>query len=672
MRPDVQQPQEPSIARISTEHRPEAVAAGVTSDLAPSIVPMAPTSIPVGNGPFGVAVAPNGNAYVANEGGANVTVIDTATDTVIGGPIPVGSGPRGVAVASNGNVYVTNFGTNDVTVIDSATNTVLIASLPVGIRPWGVAVAPNGNAYIADYGANTVTVIDTTTNTVVGSPIAVSGSGPSGVTVAPNGNVYVSKEITNDVTVIDSSTNTVLVPSIVVGTTPFQLWSAPNGKVFVADYGANNVTVIDSATNTVVGSPIPVGTGPFGGAVTPGGMGYAVNNVSNDVTVFDTATGIVVIPSIAVGLHPDGAAVVPGNKVYVANRGPNSVSVIPFPTLTGISPSQGPVAGGTVVTITGTNLTGAGVTIGGNAATNVTVNPGGTQITATTPAGTPGPADVTVTTTGIDILTGGFTYVAGPPLTGISPGQGTTAGGTIVTIGGHDLAPATAVRFGDTPATILADTATVVTVKSPAGWGAVPVTVTTPGGTADFGTFCYLPAPLLAGITTISNPDGGAGPAMGPYTGGGTAVITGVNLSGTTSVRFGSGLATLQSVTDTALTVGIPGVPSPGPAPVTVITAGESAGGLTFTYLDVPTLTDVSPGTGPTGGGTDVTVTGNHLTTTQNVAFDNIPVPFTVISDQALTATAPPHPASGDVTLKVTTLGGSSQSTYTYLDGPAV
>ncbi|MFE5584576.1 IPT/TIG domain-containing protein [Kitasatospora sp. NPDC056531] len=445
-----------------------------------------------------------------------------------------------------------------------------------------------------------------------------------------------------------------------MGNTPFQLWSAPNGKVFVSDYGANNLTVIDSVTNTVVGSPVPVGTGPFGGAVTPGGTGYAVNNVSNDVTVFDTATGTVVIPSIAVGLHPDGAAVVPGNKVYVANRGPNSVSVIPFPTLTGITPGQGSAAGGTAVTINGTNLTGASVTIGGNAATNVTINAGGTQITATTPSGTAGPATVTVTTaTGTASLVNGFAYAAAP--TGISPDQGTTAGGTVVTIQGHDLAGATAVYFGNSRATILADTAASVTVRAPAGQGAVPVTVTTPGGTAAFGTFYYLPAPLLTGITTT----------MGPVTGGGTAVITGADLAGTTSVLFGSQVAPIQSVTCTAVTVGVPSAPSSGPVPVTVTTPGGTANGLTFTYLDAPSLTAVDPGAGPTGGGTVVTFTGANLGTTQEVTFDNTPAAFAVISDQTITATAPPHPAGG-ITITVATLGGSTQSTYTYLEGPAV
>jgi hypothetical protein len=70
------------------------------------------------------------------------------------------------------------------------------------------------------------------------------------------------------------------------------------------------------------------------------------------------------------------------------------------PTVTGISPSVGPLVGGQVVTITGTGLTGAtAVTIGGNAATNVTVVDA-TTVTATTPPGPAGRASVVVTTPG--------------------------------------------------------------------------------------------------------------------------------------------------------------------------------------------------------------------------------------------------------------------------------
>ncbi len=87
------------------------------------------------------------------------------------------------------------------------------------------------------------------------------------------------------------------------------------------------------------------------------------------------------------------------------------------PTVTGISPTTGTTTGGTSVTITGTDLTGAtGVSFGANPATSFTVD-SDTQITATSPAGAAGPVDVTVTTTGGTSAIGAgsvFTYVAAP------------------------------------------------------------------------------------------------------------------------------------------------------------------------------------------------------------------------------------------------------------------
>ena len=66
------------------------------------------------------------------------------------------------------------------------------------------------------------------------------------------------------------------------------------------------------------------------------------------------------------------------------------------PTVTNVNPNTGPTSGGTSVTITGTNFSGAtAVSFGGNAAASFTVN-SATQITATSPAGM-GTVDVTVT-----------------------------------------------------------------------------------------------------------------------------------------------------------------------------------------------------------------------------------------------------------------------------------
>ena len=51
-------------------------------------------TITVGIYPLGVAVTPDGSkVYVANSGDNNVSVIATATDTVMGAPISVGSAP---------------------------------------------------------------------------------------------------------------------------------------------------------------------------------------------------------------------------------------------------------------------------------------------------------------------------------------------------------------------------------------------------------------------------------------------------------------------------------------------------------------------------------------------------------------------------------------------------
>ncbi|MDV6278311.1 YncE family protein [Rhodococcus erythropolis] len=85
----------------------------------PDCFPQATVPVPVGANPFGVAITPNGTrAYVANGGGNSVSVIDTATNTMIGNPIPIGTNPRGIAITPNGTrAYVTNGGDNTMSVI---------------------------------------------------------------------------------------------------------------------------------------------------------------------------------------------------------------------------------------------------------------------------------------------------------------------------------------------------------------------------------------------------------------------------------------------------------------------------------------------------------------------------------------------------------------------------
>ncbi len=174
---------------------------------------------------------------------------------------------------------------------------------------------------------------------------------------------------------------------------------------------------------------------------------------------------------------PGGAVTSTGGYTYVA-----------APAITLINPDNGPVAGGTLVTINGSNLTDTtGVTFGGAAGTSVTVV-NDSQVTVVTPAGTAGAVDVVLTTPGGAVTsTGGYTYVTAPAITTINPDNGPVAGGTLVTINGSNLTGTTGVTFGGTAGTsVTVVNDSQVTVVTPAGTatGAVDVTLTAPQGTA--------------------------------------------------------------------------------------------------------------------------------------------------------------------------------------------
>jgi hypothetical protein len=101
--------------------------------------------------------------------------------------------------------------------------------------------------------------------------------------------------------------------------------------------------------------------------------------------------------------------------------------------------------------------------------------------------------------------------LAAPVVSGVSPQQGSTAGGDSVTISGDHLANASAVTFGGQAATIVSNTNSQIVVKSPAGApGAVDVQVTAPGGTsatssADRFTYIAPPPPpsTKASLTAV-------------------------------------------------------------------------------------------------------------------------------------------------------------------------
>jgi hypothetical protein len=208
------------------------------------------------------------------------------------------------------------------------------------------------------------------------------------------------------------------------------------------------------------------------------------------------------------------ATTVPGpvNPIIVTPAGSvtnTSVSYTYYgsPVITSIAPSAGPLAGGNLVTITGTSFVGASqVTFDGIQATNFTYVDS-TKITANAPTHVAGAVTVLVSATG-GTGTGTYTYQDAPTVTGLSPSTGSVLGGTSVTITGTNFLGATAVNFGSTAATSYAVVSgTSITATSPAGTaGVVNVTVTTASGTSAITSadeFTYIVVPTTGSTVGV-------------------------------------------------------------------------------------------------------------------------------------------------------------------------
>ena len=253
------------------------------------------------------------------------------------------------------------------------------------------------------------------------------------------------------------------------------------------------------------------------------------------------------------------------------------------PTVTSLSVPSGPAAGGTIVTIAGTNFTGASaVKFGGAAATwfNVT---SAASVTAKSPSGS-GTVDVTVTTIGGTSATSAadkFGYLTAPAISGISPSSGPVAGGTAALISGANLGGASAVTFGGNPAAAFTvNSASSISATSPGGFGTVDVRATTPGGTSaptSADHFTYAQQPEVTALSVTS----------GTASGGTSLTVSGNNLTSASAVKFG-GTAAKSFTVDGATSVAATSPAGTGTVDVTVTTpGGTSATSIAdqFSYL---------------------------------------------------------------------------------------
>ena len=219
----------------------------------------------------------------------------------------------------------------------------------------------------------------------------------------------------------------------------------------------------------------------------------------------------------------------------------NAFTYIDSLTITSVSPAQGPVTGGTTVTITGISFrSSASVTFGGVAAAAVTYV-SSTELQATTPTHVAGPVDIVVTERHPHesvTLTGGFTYTELLSLTSVSPAEGPVIGGTVVTLTGTSFQPGATVAFGSEQSTAVTVLSSVQinAMLPPESTGTVDVTVTNPGGESASlsSAFTYTTAPLVYSVSPIS----------GPVTGGTSITIMGGGFENGAEVSFGGVAAT--------------------------------------------------------------------------------------------------------------------------------
>ena len=280
-------------------------------------------------------------AYATNRHVDSVSVIDTATNTVVGAPILVGANPAGVAITPDGTrayVTVTGFGFSNVTAIDtdpSSPNFNTVVGAPILVEPIprgrGVAITPDGTRAYVTHGLG-VSVIDTDPSspdfhTVVEIVVLPFPSAPELVAITPDGTrAYVAHFRFADsyVSVIDTDPSSPDFHTVVhIGPFGFLFYGmaiTPDGtRAYLAD--SFRVVVLDTDPSSPDFHTV-VEIGWAGNAravaITPDGTrAYVTNSGGSDiVSVIDTDPSSpdfhTVVEIVGVGGGGDGVAITPG------------------------------------------------------------------------------------------------------------------------------------------------------------------------------------------------------------------------------------------------------------------------------------------------------------------------------------------------------------------------
>lgn len=263
-----------------------------------------------GKGPRGLAVTPDGRHLLsANQGSADVSVIDTTTFTVTR-RIRVGKNPEFMRLEHDGKIaYVTyepsvesgppkqgakeekGGSPAEVAAVDPQKGTAT-SFLMGGRETEGIEFSPDGKyIVVTNEGDDTLAVYDKTSGKAVKTvDVKAHGTRPRGIKVSPDGRVYVvSMEHSNSFAVFDSELK--FMKSVPTGTAPYGIAFDRAGKrIVVAAARAKTLQVFDAQTFAPIRS-IPVGERCWHFTFTPDDTKILVAcGRSNDVHVVDATT----------------------------------------------------------------------------------------------------------------------------------------------------------------------------------------------------------------------------------------------------------------------------------------------------------------------------------------------------------------------------------------------
>ncbi len=291
-------------------------------------------------------------------------------------------------------------------------NTLSVSTTLTRTSPPAGPVAGETVTFTLTAPSSAVTNLNTTTDGSGGASVnfaALTERGPYTVSASYAGNSTLNSSTSNTRTVtVYQRTSLVLSPASGI---------------------AGNPTAV-SATLTAVPSGAPISgqtvNFDFGGVVAPQTTVTSGSGVATVNTFFVFAGTYAAVASFSNvgGYFADDS----GNLVPETSTG--DVTIAEPTTVTSLSPTSGPTAGGNIVTINGTSLSGATtVTFGGDTCPNVTVI-SATQVTCTAPPHAAGTVDVIVTTpsgSSANTAADDYTYIApnAPPVNSV-PGTQTT------------------------------------------------------------------------------------------------------------------------------------------------------------------------------------------------------------------------------------------------------